>query len=49
LLLLNTIGGEIFVDSELGKGSEFKVSIPVGKHEDFFEALLEVEKTLVEK
>ncbi len=42
-------GGEISVVSELGAGSEFRVSIPVGKHEDFFEALLEVEKTHAEK
>ncbi len=42
-------GGEISVVSELGKGSEFRVSIPVGRHEDFFEALLEVEKTHAEK
>lgn len=42
--IVNFYGGEVIVNSELGKGSEFKVVIPLGMHENFFEAMLEVDK-----
>ena len=37
-------GGEISINSEIGVGSEFIVSIPFGKSEEFFEVLLEIDK-----
>jgi signal transduction histidine kinase len=37
-------GGEISINSQIGVGSEFIVSIPFGKSEEFFEVLLEIDK-----